>query len=109
MAVSGTVVQDLGGPGQMPAAYKRMWFVTAVVDPASVATQVTGTDTITVPGVALGDQVLSFALGVSEGNMTIRAYVSAANTVTLLYANNTAGPIDLASSTAKLVVASPAF
>lgn len=109
MAVSGTVVQDLGGPGQMPSAYSRLWFVSAVVDPASVASGVTGTDTITVPGVALGDQVISFNLGVSEGNMTIRAYVSAANTVTLLYANNTAGAIDLASSTAKLIVGRPAF
>lgn len=111
MAVSGTVVQDFGGPGQFPAAYKRIWNVTATVDPASVATQVTGTDTITVNGVALGDHVISksFAVTGSEANMSISAYVSAANTVTILYSNNTAGAIDLASGTVKLVVGSPAF
>ena len=111
MAVSNTVAQDLYGPGQLPIVYSRMWFVTATVDPASVATQVTGTDTITVAGVALGDHVLSkgFAVTGSEANMAITAYVSAANTVTILYSNNTAGAIDLASGTVKLVIGRPAF
>lgn len=111
MAVSGTVVFDNGGPGQLPLAYKRLWFVTATVDPASVATQVTGTDAITVNGVVLGDHVISkgFAVTGSEAAMAITAYVSAANTVTILYSNNTAGAIDLATGTVKLVIGSPAF
>ena len=49
MAVTATVVNTPGGPGQFPMAFSNLWFVTATVDPASVATQVTGTDTITVP------------------------------------------------------------
>lgn len=111
MAVSGTVVLDAGGPGQLSWIFKRIWQVTATVDPASVSTQVTGTDTITVPGVALGDHVISksFAVTGSEAAMTITAYVSAANTVTILYSNNTAGSVDLASGTVKLVIGSPAF
>ena len=111
MAVTSTVVNDTGGPAQMPLVFSRVWQVTAVVDPASVATSANGTDTITVNGVALGDIVLakSFAVAGSEGQVTVTAYVSAPNTVTLLYTNNTAGAIDLASGTVKLVVARAAF
>lgn len=109
MAVTNTVAVAQGGPVQLPLLFSQIWTVTATVDPASVATQVTGTDTITVPGVALGDVVLYFSHTVSQGNMSITAYVSAANTVTILYANNTAGSIDLATGTAKLVVGRPAF
>lgn len=108
MAVSATTATRLG-PQQLANRYSDMWQVSATVDPASVATQVTGTDTVTVPGVALGDQVVAFSLGVSEGNMTIRCYVSAADTVTILYANNTAGSIDLTSSTFKCLVGRPAW
>jgi hypothetical protein len=108
MAVSNTATSRTG-PQQLANRYSDMWQVTATVDPASVATQVTGTDTITVPGVALGDHVVAFAFGVSEGNMTIRAYVSATDTVTLLYTNNTAGAIDIATSTFKCLVGRPAW
>ena len=111
MAVTATVVNSSGGAGQFPLAYSNLWFVTAAVDPASVATQATGTDTITVPGVVLGDHVLSkgFAVTGSEAAVTVTAYVSAANTVTLLYSNNTAGAVDLATGTFKCIVGRPAF
>ena len=41
--------------------------------------------------------------------MTVTAYVSAANTVTVLYSNNTAGAIDLLTGTFKCIIGRPAF
>lgn len=109
MAVSATVVNRQGGPIQFPLLFSDAWMVTVTVDPANVATQVTGTDTVTVTGVALGDFVLCFEDTTSQGNMTITAYISAANTVTILYSNNTAGGIDLATGTVKMLVLRPAW
>lgn len=108
MAVTSTTVSRVG-PQQFANRYSEIWAVTAAVNPASVASGVTGTDTLTVPGVVLGDQVIAFSSDVSEGNMTIRCYVSAADTVTILYANNTAGAIDLAASNFRLLVGRPTF
>lgn len=108
MSVSNTVTRR-AGPQQFQGRFSEVWEASATVDPASVASGVTGTDTITVPGVALGDMVICFASSVSEGNMTIRCYVSAADTVTILYANNTAGAVDLASSTFKVLVGRPTW
>lgn len=111
MAVTSTAVNDLGGPVQLPLLYNRVWQVSAVVDPAAVLTQANGTDTLTVSGVALGDIVLakSFAVAGSEALVSITAYVSAANTVTLLYANNTAGTVDIASGVVKLLIVRSTF
>ena len=83
--------------------------VSATLDSASVASGATGaaTDTITVPGVALGDMVIGMSLGVSEAGVVRRAYVSAANTVTVATDNLTGSSVDLASTTIKLVIARP--
>lgn len=62
---------------------------------------------ITVPGVALGDMVLGIALGVDTVDAGIVGAVTAANTVTLTLMNNTAGAVDLASTTCRFVVGRP--
>jgi hypothetical protein len=59
---------------------------------------------VAVPGVALGDMVLGFSHGVSEAGLVKRAYVSAANVVTIVTYNPTAGSVDLASTTLNLVI-----
>ena len=89
--------------------FNDTWSVTATLDSASVATGASGaaTDTVTVPGVALGDMVIGMSLGVSEAGVVRRAYVSAANTVTVATDNLTGSSVDLASTTIKLVVARP--
>jgi len=89
--------------------FNDTWAVSATLDSASVATGASGaaTDTITVPGVALGDMVIGMSLGVSEAGVVRRAYVSAANTVTVATDNLTGGAVDLASTTIKLVIARP--
>ena len=87
--------------------FNDTWTVTATLDSASVATGAAGaaTDTITVAGVALGDAVIAMSVGVTEAGIVRRAYVSAANTVTVATNNLTGSSVDLASTTIKLVIA----
>lgn len=54
---------------------------------------------VTVTGAALGDFVLS-SLGVDVADLVLTGAVTAANTVTLVLANNTGGAVDLATTTA---------
>ena len=54
---------------------------------------------ITITGAALGDFVLA-SLGVDVVDLTLSGTVTAANTVTLVLANNTGGTVNLASTTA---------
>jgi hypothetical protein len=82
------------------AAFPVPLYATATWDPASVATGGQTSTTITVTGAALGNYVeVSFSLDVQ--GMSLTGYVSSANTVTAVLANNTAAPIDLASGTVK--------
>lgn len=107
MAAATAVVTNQGLK-QFGGMYSEMWGVKATLDAASAAAGAGATDTVTVPGVALGDHVISFGFGVSETNGSRRAFVSAANTVTIAFTNNT-GTVDLASTTIKLVIGRPAF
>jgi hypothetical protein len=89
--------------------FNDTWSVTATLDSASVGSGATGaaTDTVTVPGVALGDMVIGMSVGVSEAGIVRRAYVSAANTVTIATDNLTGSSVDLASTTIKLAIVRP--
>jgi len=89
--------------------FNDTWSVSATLDSASVASGAAGaaTDTITVAGVALGDMVIGMSVGVSEAGVVRRAYVSAANTVTVATDNLTGSSVDLASTTIKLIIARP--
>lgn len=71
---------------------------TAAYDPPSVAAGAQTTTTVTVTGAALGDTVaVGFSLDLQ--GMQLTGYVSAADTVTAVLRNGTAGAIDLASGT----------
>ena len=85
--------------------FNDTWTVTCTLDSASVADQAAGTDTVTISGVALGDMVIGMSAGVDEAGLVRRAYVSAANTVTIATTNTTGGAVNLASTTVKLVIA----
>lgn len=102
---SASAVVSRRGNDQFRGIYSDTWAVTCTLDTAEVADQATGTDTVTVPGVALGDMVIGLSTGVSEGGLVRRAYVSAANTVTIASTNTTGGAVNLASTTVKLVIA----
>jgi hypothetical protein len=104
-----TVTRVEQGNKQLQGAFSEMWFVTATVDPASVAAGAEDTGTLTVPGVALGDMVIGYAAGVNQTiDADLNVFVSAANTVTIRLSNlNGAAALDLASSTWKIMVARP--
>lgn len=76
----------------------------ATYDWPSIAAGATATTTITVTGAVLGDLVDSISHGVSLAGLNCTGYVSAADTVTLVMTNPTAGAIDLASTTVRVVV-----
>ena len=101
---SATAVVSRRGTDQFRGIFSDTWSVTATLDSASVATGA-ATDTVTVPGVALGDIVLGMSASVSEAGLVRRAYVSAANTVTIATNNLTGASVDLGSCTIDLVIA----
>ena len=100
-----TAVVSRRGNDQFRGLFTDTWDVSCTLDSGSVAT--TATDTVTVAGVALGDMVLGMSVGVSEAGLVRRAYVSAANTVTIVTYNPTAGSVDLASTTLQLIIGRP--
>ena len=100
------------GNKQFQGLYSELWLVTESA--ANFADAAVGSGTfasldITVPGVALGDTVFGISLGVDTIDAVIGGAVTAANTVTLTLLNNSAGAINLASTTAKFVVARPSW
>ena len=100
-----TAITARRGNDQFRGVFSDTWSVTCTLDSASVADQAAGTDTVAVPGVVLGDVVIAMSAGVSEAGLVRRAYVSAANTVTIATTNTTGAAVNLASTTVKLVIA----
>ena len=109
MAAATAVQLRQDGSQQFQGVFSRVWTVVATLDSASVATGANTTDTVAVPGVALGDMVLGLSAGVDVAGVARTAYVSAANVVTISFANTTGGAVDLVSTTIRLVVARPGF
>ena len=100
-----TAITSRRGNDQFRGLFTDTWDVTCTLDAASVNAAATDTDTVTVPGVALGDMVLGFSHAVSEAGLVKRAYVSAANTVTIVTYNPTASAVNLAATMVQIVVA----
>ena len=99
------------GKQQLQGIFNEMWAVTETVDFANAAT---GSGTfasvdVTVPNVALGDIVMGVSAGVDTVDGVIAGAVTAVNTVTLTLLNNSAGAINLASTTCKFIVGRPAW
>jgi len=100
------------GTKQFQGAFKELWVVTnTALDFANAAT---GSGTfasvdVAVPNVALGDMVMGIALGVDTVDAVIGGAVTAAGVVTLTLLNNSAGAIDLASTTCKFIVGRPSW
>lgn len=75
---------------------------TATYNPASLATGVGATTTITVKNAILGDFVMvSFSLDLQ--GILLTAYVSAAGIVSVRFQNQTGGTIDLGSGTLSVI------
>ena len=103
-----TVIQS---KQQLPGVFGEMWLVTETVNFANAAT---GSGTfasvdVTVPNVAIGDMLVAVSVGVDTIDGVIYGAVTAANVVTLTLLNNSAGAIDLASTTCKFIVGRPSW
>lgn len=75
----------------------------AVYDAASLADGVGATTTITVTGAVLGDFVI-VSHSVDLAGITVTGYVSAADTVSVRFQNESTGTLDLASGTLRALV-----
>ena len=75
----------------------------ATYDAASLIDAAGVTTTVTVTGAALGDFAMA-SLGVDAAGISVTAYVSAANTVSVRLQNESGGTLDLASTTLRAVV-----
>ncbi len=83
--------------------------VAATVDPGSLIDAAGSTiGSITATGAALGDIVLC-GPGVDLVGITVTAYVSAANTISVRVQNESGSTVDLASSTWNFMVIRPFF
>lgn len=103
MAAATSVVVERGTK-QFQGMFSEMWKATGTLNADSLADGAGSSDTITVPGVALGDMVLGCSFGVSLAGVSATAYVSAADTVTIRLQNESGGTVDLASTTVRVVV-----
>ncbi len=103
MAAATSVVVERGTK-QFQGMISEIWKATGTLNADLLYDGAGTSDTITVPGVALGDIVIGFSFGVSLAGVTATAYVSAADTVTIRIQNESAGTVDLASTTVRVVV-----
>ena len=99
-----TAVTSRRGTDQFRGLFSDTWSVTATLNASSLVDGAGETNTITVPGVALGDIVMNISMGVDVSGISITPYVSAADTVSIRFQNETVTTINLDSTTVKCVV-----
>jgi hypothetical protein len=99
------------GSKQFQGAFTELWLVTETVNfgNAAVGSGTFASVDVTVPNVAIGDILLGVSVGVDTVDAVIGGAVTAANVVTLTLLNNSAGAIDLASTTCKFAVGRPSW
>jgi N-acetylmuramic acid 6-phosphate (MurNAc-6-P) etherase len=108
MAASSVTVKQ--GREQLGGVFSNIWTAKGTINFGPVADGDEAVDTIAVPGVALGDVVIGVSASITVADLTVTAFVSAANVVTVSVANNTGGSIDLAATAVfKVVVGRTVF
>ncbi len=85
--------------------FSDTWSVVATLDAGSLVDGAGETETVAVPGVAFGDMVLGCSFAVDEVGMSVTAYVSAANVISIRVQNESGSTVDLASCKIRLVAA----
>lgn len=93
------------GNDQFRGIFSDTWSVSATLDASSLLDAAGETNTIAVPGVALGDVVIGLSMGVDLTGLTVTPYVSAANVVSIRFQNESGTTVNLASTTVRCVVA----
>jgi hypothetical protein len=109
MANATAVVVAKEGREQFQGVFEKVFEVRATINADSLSTGTNDIDTVAVPGVALGDMIIGCSLGVDAAGMQVTAYVSAANVVTVVFNNITAGTVNLAETTIKLLIGRPGW
>ncbi len=90
--------------------FSQLWRVTDTAwNPASIVDGDEEARDITVTGVALGDMVIAVSSSVDVADLVMDATVTAADTVTVVLANNTGGAVDLGSLDIKVLVGRPVW
>ena len=99
-----TAVVSRRGTDQFRGLFSDTWSVVATLNASSLLDGVGETNTIAVPGVKLGDIVLGLSMGVDLTGLSVDPYVSAADTVSIRFQNESGSTVDLASTTVRCVV-----
>jgi hypothetical protein len=107
MANATSVTNFVAGAASFRGVVDQLFFAKATMDVGNLIDAAGETNTIAVPGVALGDIVLGVSLAVSVAGITVTAWVSAADTVSVRFQNESGGPLDLASATVRVIVVRP--
>lgn len=94
---------------QWQGLWNRLFTFVGTVDVASLVDGAGASQTFTITGVdpAQNDGVIFRSLSVSTAGITVTADVTAADTVTVRFQNESGGTLDLASATIMLLVARP--
>jgi hypothetical protein len=89
-----------------PTAFASGSFIagSATYDPPNLVDGAGDTTTVTVTGAALGDSVDTVSFSLDLQGITVTAYVSAANTVSVRFQNESGGTLDLGSGTLRVRV-----
>jgi hypothetical protein len=89
-----------------PTAFAAGSFISgsATYDPPNLNDGAGATTTVTVTGAALGDAVDTVSFSLDLQGITVTAYVSAANTVSVRFQNESGGTLDLGSGTLRVRV-----
>lgn len=93
----------------MQRLFRDVFTFTGTVDVASLVDAAGASQTFTVTGVdpAQNDMVIGRSLNLSTQGITVTADVTAVDTVTVRFQNESGGTIDLASATIMLLVGRP--
>lgn len=77
------------------------------MDIADLADGAGANEDVTITGIALGDHVIGFGLGVSAAGITVTANVIATNTLRFRFQNESGGSVNLASQTVTVLIGRP--
>lgn len=91
-----------GTPGTWQSTGAIYLTGSSTYDPPSLVDGAGATTTVTVTGAALGDFVETVSFSLDLQGITVTAYVSAANTVSVRFQNESGATVDLASGTIRV-------
>lgn len=89
---------------QFQDVFSEVFSGTVVASVGIVATQARGTQAVTVPGVLVSDVCIGVYASADPGSLIMYGKVTAADTVTIVFENNTAGGITPPASTTYSVI-----